>query len=68
MHSVCFSSAQTQQMDSNLLPDIRMATLSESNGFEWINERRMDQILNKADKLQKKLKGEMQSFMQSGAN
>ncbi|MFH2059855.1 MAG: hypothetical protein ABIJ59_13255 [Pseudomonadota bacterium] len=67
MRSVYFSLVQTQQMDSSLLPGIRMATLSESNGFEWVDEKVLDQISNQTEKLCKKLKGEMQTFLKSEA-
>jgi hypothetical protein len=39
-----FSYAETQRLDRSIYPDIRMATLTEKNGFSWVGEAEMQEL------------------------
>ena len=51
----CLSLMETQNLDGSLFPEIRLATISEENGFEWITEKECRKICDKARKVDRLL-------------
>lgn len=51
----CLSLAGTQALDKSLFPGIRMATLTEADGFAWVGEEAIRRLSDAADRVDRRL-------------
>jgi hypothetical protein len=50
-----FSITETHKIDGAIFPDVRMASISKDNGFEWIKAEEMDRLSSMAKSVEIKL-------------